>query len=78
MRPTKTLLNTITERAKASFVELSKENLKEEWPKWVAHWFETAEAFYAELVTEGLTETAAKVREQIDWQRTQNWKLSDE
>lgn len=64
------LLETITERAKetAPFdmanVDFAKiENL------WLAHWFDTADKFKQELVTEGLCASAAHVDKLIDQQR---------
>lgn len=60
------LLETITERAKDTY--------KGQYPavklsEWRDHWFETADKFKQELVTEGLCASAAHVDKLIDQQR---------
>jgi len=63
MKPSRTLIGTITDRAKKSFTgDYSK---KESYPEWVEHWFKTAEEFRNELNQEGLATTVAKVDEII-------------
>lgn len=60
----RTLLDTILERAKGSFtLEHSMENFDE----WCNHYIKVAREVHAEFVAEGLVMTAAKVQEIIDF-----------
>jgi len=63
MKPSRTLISTITDRAKKSFT--GDFNKSEDYEAWVRHWFKTAEAFRDELNQEGLVSTVAKVDEII-------------
>ena len=44
---------------------------KDNYAIWVAHWFASAEAIHAEMVAEGLENTAAFIREWIE--KNQRW-----
>src|SRR6218665_1379083 len=65
-----TLIGTITERARRSFMEDIDNSDDSQYDRWIDHWFKTADSFLASLEEEGLTETALKVRVLIDEQRT--------
>lgn len=69
IKRTQTLLDTITEKATATFQGPLPVRFGMEFSRWEAHWVKTAEDWLAELRTEGLTETANKVHELIEWQK---------
>ncbi len=62
-RTSRTLLDTITERAKSGYVLAAPGY----WRDWVVVWLATARDWHTELVAEGLTTTAARVEELLQW-----------
>jgi hypothetical protein len=58
----KTLIGTITDKAKASFGEINIQNDPEGWEK---HWLATARLWRDELQTEGLSETVEALNKTI-------------
>lgn len=72
--PKRTLLTTITSAASDSFEEPypkdESDEVKKQWmDRWVAHWFVVAEQYRQQMLKDGLTETAAKIQEHIDFNR---------
>lgn len=61
-----TLISTITDRADETFwLHINSETFR----YWIDHWIKTGEEFYRELLAEGLTETAAHVKDVVDYHR---------
>lgn len=72
----KSLIGTITDKAEASFLAERGPITKENFPEWCEHWVKAAEVWRDELLSEGLTVTAAAIDKIIDWQKEMNamWK----
>lgn len=64
-RVTRTLLNTITFKAEATF-DVSRLEDSRVFPEWERHYISTAEKWRDELDAEGLTQTVEKMNELIN------------
>lgn len=71
----KSLMQTMTERAEKSFQsDVTLGNFRE----WEIHWFKSSSEFLKELRAEGLTNTANKVQENINFCRKYSDLFKDE
>lgn len=69
-RPSRTLTETITNRAiKTFFEDLNGSMDAETWQRWTNHWLKVADDFYNDFSEEGLTETAAAIKKIIEDQK---------
>lgn len=71
MKPSRTLIGTITQRAERSFpLGLHPgEDFEERWKFWNEHWLKTAEEICRDFRAEGLTETTKAVEGIITWHK---------
>lgn len=67
-KTTRTLLNTITSRAEATF-DVSRLEDSNVFPEWERHYIATAEKWRDELDAEGLTQTVEKMNELINFHK---------